>query len=69
MAQALTAGMFSERPKFEALQGLSGALIAPAAAPELGDKADVFGRLAGSWEVDLISHRPDPILPKYVECE
>jgi hypothetical protein len=63
MAQALTAGMFSERAvtqKLEAGQGLIAALIASAPAPELSEKADLFGRLVGSWEVDLISHRPDP---------
>ena len=64
--------MFSERAvsqKFEAGQGLIAALHAPAPARELGEKAELFGRLVGSWEVDLISHRPDPILPKCVECE
>jgi hypothetical protein len=70
MAQALS--MFSGRAvtqKPKAAQGLIAALIASAPAPELSEKADLFGRLVGSWEVDLISHRPDPILPKYVECE
>jgi len=72
MAQALTSGVFSEgavTQKFEAEQGLIAALHASAPAPELGEKADLFGWLVGSWEVDLISHRPDPILPKYIECE
>ena len=57
----------TQKPK--AAQGLIAALIASAPAPELSEKGDLFGRLVGSWEVDLISHRPDPILPKYVECE
>jgi hypothetical protein len=64
--------MFSGRAvtqKLKAAQGLIAALHAPSPASELGEKADLFGRLVGSWEVDLISHRPDPILPKYVECE
>ena len=72
MTQAFSSETFSAgavTQKVEGAQGLIAALIASAPAPELGEKADLFGRLVGSWEVDLISHRPDPILPKYVECE
>jgi hypothetical protein len=54
---------------FETNRGLIGALIAPRPEPELAEKFDLFGRLVGSWDVDLINHRSDSILPKYVECE
>src|SRR5690242_6351659 len=72
MAQPLSSGISSQgaaTQKLEAERGLAAALIASEPAPELGTNADLFGRLVGNWEVDLISHRTDPILPKYVECE
>ncbi len=55
--------------KFATNRGMIGALIAPGPAAALAGKLDLFGRLVGSWDVDLISHRSDKLLPKHAECE
>jgi hypothetical protein len=55
--------------QLESDRGFVGALIASGPAPQLAEKLDLFGQLVGSWDVHLISHRPDPILPEQVECE
>ncbi len=34
-------------------------LLAEGPAPELAEKLDTFGRLVGSWEFDVVVHRPD----------
>ena len=54
---------------FEGNRGLIYALTAPGPAADLAEKLNLFGRLVGSWDVDLISHRFDPILANRVECE